>query len=274
MTNSPTCTEVVAEFAGFLRRALPHVRLTLIRDHLDACDTCWRDWNRYRWDAASGHPLMAELRQFLGPRFRPYFDSSRALQAEWLAAAPSTAEHRQAFFGSTESYLYNLAIWHASGNRPRYVTAGAAYLPASCRILDFGAGIGQDAIELTRLGHQVIACEIPGPCTDFLRWRLKEHDLHIEIRPPQQTSNVAADTLWIIDTIDHLLDIDTALCGILLTVDRVFCENLHVTRRGGQDFHERRSFKTIADALRRYQLFPIPVSSASPLTGFARHESM
>ncbi|MEU8075873.1 methyltransferase domain-containing protein [Catellatospora citrea] len=273
MTDGVICDAVAGHFASYLSRALPLNHLASIRHHLDGCDTCWSEWNRYRWDAASGHPLVAELRRFMGPRFRPYFDSSRALQAEWLAAAPTTAEQRREFFGSTESYIYNLVVWHASGNRPPYVEAANAHLPAGSRIIDFGAGIGQDAIDLARQGHQVVACEIEGPSSDFLRWRLREHGLQIEVCAPQTARFSSVDTLWIIDTLDHLLDIDAVLGEVLEIVDRVICENLHSTRSGGQSFHERRSLSAVAKILSRYRLVPQPVLSNHPLMSFVRPHS-
>ncbi|MGH3898066.1 MAG: hypothetical protein ACRDTA_07370 [Pseudonocardiaceae bacterium] len=104
---------------GYLHHTLPSTDHQQIRAHLDCCEPCWQAWNRHRWDAARPSDLYAQLAEFLGADFRPYFDSSRALAAEWDAVNPHTDHDIAQFFRTSTDYLYNLAIWDASGNRPQ-----------------------------------------------------------------------------------------------------------------------------------------------------------
>jgi hypothetical protein len=215
------CPAIPALLDDYLHQRLPGPQHAILRDHLDTCPWCWTIWNRYRWDAAAGHPLLAALRDFLGSSYRPYLDSSRALRDEWIAAQPRTTAEIRHFFENSEAYLYNLVIWHASGNRPGYVTAARPYLTGARIILDFGSGIGQDTIDLRNLGHAVLPCDLPCPSARFMRYRLRQagHD-HRVADPRRLDPPPPADTLWIIDTLDHLPDIPAALGPVLRRVDR------------------------------------------------------
>lgn len=63
------------------------------------------------------------------------------------------------------------------------------------------------------------------------------------IEPDNLDSITEVDTLWVIDTLDHLTDIETSLGALLLVVDLVVTENLTINRmHGSQRFHHRRPF--------------------------------
>ena len=270
------CPAVPALLDAYLHRRLPHPQHVMLRDHLDTCQPCWTIWNRYRWDAAAGHPLVAALRDFLGSSYRPYLDSSRALRDEWIAAQPRTAAGIRHFFENSEAYLYNLVIWHASGNRPGYVTAAMPYLTGARIILDFGSGIGQDTIDLRNLGHAVLPCDLPCPSARFMRYRLRQagHD-HRVADPRQLDPPPPADTLWIIDTLDHLPDIPAVLGPVLRRVDQVICENLRTARaHGGQGFHQRRTHAEVSDLLACFDLREHPTPYELPITVFTRRSAV
>lgn len=103
-------------------------------------------WNRFRWDQARSTSLHDDLAEFLGDDFRPYFDSSRALAQEWDIANPRTDVEIRDFFRASTSYLYNLVIWEASGNRPDYLTAALPILhrfqPRNIVITDLDQELG------------------------------------------------------------------------------------------------------------------------------------
>lgn len=90
---------------------------------------------------------------------------------------------------------------------------------------------------------------------------------HLDPAPP-------ADTLWIIDTLDHLPDIPAVLGPALDRVSRVICENLRTARSdGGQRFHIRRSHSGIGALLARYGLHEHPACRDSPITVFTRRST-
>lgn len=242
---------------GYLHHTLPQGHQQQVRAHLDTCGPCWNAWNRHRWDAAATSPVYAQLVAFLGADFRRYFDSSRALAAEWDAANPRTEQEIAQFFRASTSYLYNLAIWEASGNRPPYVSQA---LPTLARrgvrtVLDYGCGIGSDTIPLRDSGFDVLGCDFRSPSTAFLRWR--SHDTIAVIEPGEIDSVTAPDALWVIDTLDHLVDIEASLGSVLPAVALMITENLAVNRgHGRQRFHIRRPFAELAALFANFGLAP------------------
>ncbi|MGH8921677.1 MAG: hypothetical protein ACRD0H_25630 [Actinomycetes bacterium] len=242
-----------------------------VRAHLDTCEPCWQAWNRYRWDAAGTSPLYAQLAKFLGADFRPYFDSSRSLATEWDAADPSNEHAAAEFFRTSTSYLYNLAIWEASGNRPAYVSHA---LPTLVRygirtVLDYGCGIGSDAVSLWRSGFDVIGCDFHSPSTAFLRWRSQGAVPVIE--PGELGSIDKPDALWVIDTLDHLIDIEASLGTILPVIALMATENLTTNNgHGWQRFHYRRPFPELVALFARYGLTPSVASANTPIMFWTR----
>lgn len=242
----------------YLRHALAPDHHQQVRAHLDACETCWDAWNRHRWDAAAGSPVYAQLVDFLGAAFQPYYDSSRALADEWDAANPSTEEEIAHFFRTSTSYLYNLAIWEASGNRPPYVPLALPTLAyhGTRTVLDYGCGIGSDTIPLGKAGFGVIACDFRSPSTNFMCWRSNES---IPLIEPSEVGSIASpDALWVVNTLDHLADIRAALGGLLSTVSLVITENMTINHgHGRQKFHHRRSFAELASLFAEFGLSSI-----------------
>jgi SAM-dependent methyltransferase len=256
---------------GYLHHTLPPDHEQQIRAHLDACGPCWSGWNRYRWDAAASSPVYAQLVDFLGARFRPYFDSSRALAADWDAAHPRTEHDIAQFFRTSISYLYNLVIWEASGNRPAYVPLA---LPTLVRrgtrtVLDYGCGIGSDTLPLRQSGFDVVGCDFRSPSTAFLRRR--SHETIPVIEPGELASISTPDALWVIDTLDHLPDIETSLGSVLPTVDLMVTENLTANRGHGQQrFHIRRPYAALVTLFARYGLAPIDDPVTTTIMFWAR----
>lgn len=256
---------------GYLHRILPPAAHQRVREHLDHCERCWQAWNRHRWDAARPSPLYAQLAEFLGADFQPYYDSSRALAAEWDLADPRTGDEIAQFFRSSTSYLYNLAIWEASGNRPDYLHHALPELRRRGvrRVLDYGCGIGSDMIALRHNGFKVTGCDFRSPSTAFLHWRSTETIPVVE--PGELSSIPTPNTLWVIDTLDHLTDIVTSLGEVLAVVDLVVCENLTAQRgHGSQRFHFRRPFPEIAEVFAYYGLTPSTATTSLPIMFWAR----
>lgn len=258
-------------YAAYLSRTLPRDAYDRVRSHLDGCASCWAAWNRYRWDAARASPLLSELAEFLGSAFRPYFDSSTALAADWDGANPQTEQEKATFFRTSTSYLYNLVIWQASGHRPDYVTNGLSLLHHNKirTVLDYGCGIGTDMLALRHHGFTVIGCDYDSPSTRFLRWRSQ----HVPLVEPSELDQVIHDVeaLWIIDTLDHLTDIGTSIGQALSTVRLVITESLSNDRsHGAQRFHQRRPTAEIAQLFASHGLPLCHQSNDETITVWSR----
>jgi cyclopropane fatty-acyl-phospholipid synthase-like methyltransferase len=51
----------------------------------------------------------------------------------------------------------------------------------SCRVIDFGAGVGELCLLLAEIGCKVTYCDLPGELANFATWRFKKYNVNIEI---------------------------------------------------------------------------------------------
>ena len=271
------CGQAQAQLGAYLTHALTQPAAAQVRDHLDSCQTCWAAWNAYRWERARAISLYHDLAAFLGPLFRPGWDSSRALDHEWDHASPHTPQQAAGFFRDSLAYLHNLVIWEASGNRPGYLTAAAPMLAhlGARTVVDYGCGIGSDTLALRRLGYRVIPCDYDSPSTQFFAWRARRAGTDPRTTEPGNLpASLRADTLWIIDTIDHLADPQDSLGHLLGTVRIIICERLTDDRaHGRQGFHYRRPVTAITSLYASHGFQPTqPSAHDDPIECWTRHD--
>lgn len=136
-------------------------------------------------------------------------------------------------------------------------------------MLDYGCGIGSDAIPLQQSGFNVLGCDFHSPSTAFLHRR--SHPTIPVIEPSDISSITAPDTLWVIDTLDHLVDIENSLGDVLPIVDLMVTENLTINRsHGRQRFHIRRPLKDLTTLFANFGLTPSDTTPTSPLMVWTR----
>jgi SAM-dependent methyltransferase len=132
-------------------------------------------------------PVESGLRE-LGEYFGIGRDEARracetALEAskrEWESAARQTPAQIAAFYRGTRSYLFEHIWWHATDARVN--AANVAILEYARRrgaqdYLDFGSGVGANAILFARDGFRVTLADISETMLDFARWRLARRGL-------------------------------------------------------------------------------------------------
>lgn len=216
------CEDCRRRIAAMVKRGAVQTDRDL-RDHLSSCRTCWDLFVGARWTISRNTRDYYELKAYLGTRFKDGCDSSWALAREWNSAPRTTPPAVSAFYANTPWYVYNLTIWAACGQRPRYVENAAAVLRRHRvkSILDFGAGVGTDALELASSGMSVVACDINRSCRAFLEWRAKRRDLRIAVIEAVSAPPEPFDALWVMDVIEHLPD-PVATLSPLLNACRVF----------------------------------------------------
>jgi hypothetical protein len=271
------CGHAQAQLGAYLTHTLTQPAAARVRDHLDSCQACWAAWSAYRWERARSTPLYRDLAAFLGPLFRPGWDSSRTLALEWEHASPRTHQQAAGFFRGSLAYLHNLVIWEASGNRPGYLAAATPTLARlnARTVIDYGCGIGSDTLALRRLGYHVTPCDYDSPSTRFFAWRARRAGTDSRTTEPGKLSaGHCADTLWIIDTIDHLADPQESIGHLLATVRIIICERLTADRAHGQQgFHYRRPAAAITGLYASYGFQPAHLPSHDPIDCWIRHDS-
>ncbi|BCL79647.1 class I SAM-dependent methyltransferase [Ktedonobacteria bacterium brp13] len=262
------CHVTGVQLQGYLERTLPLPIIEEMKRHFDVCPSCHRQWNHFRWERAKKTNGFAEFQAFLqeqGEPLQDYFDSSQALLAAWQQTQPQTLAEREAFFRHDSYYLYNLTIWHESGQRPPYVAAAEPILRQHhvSSICDFGCGIGTDGIQLMKQGFRVTFCEFDNASSRFLRWRLQQRQMNaLWIEPSEIRHLQAIDALWAIDVLDHLPDLHTLIPLLELCQMLCFENDSQQKNHGGPSFHIHHPSQLLPDLLTSYhfrELYTTPL---------------
>lgn len=206
-----------------------------LRSHLDDCLQCWREYNFFRWEQAAKNELVLELTEFLGDDFEYGVDSSWKLAEEWKKIIKITPETIHNFYKTTPWYVYNLAIWEASGQRANYVSR-IQPLIESCGIksvLDFGAGIGNDTFKLCDFGIETTAYEINRKCIEFMKWKVQRRTHNLPIIIDSLNKATTYDMVWAMDVLEHLYSPMDELKGILKKT-RVFVYDFEHSGNSGE----------------------------------------
>lgn len=204
------------------------------REHLAECRECWQIWNQVRWDAARGGRSYEELKSYLGDQFQEYFDSSWALANDWNDRQPSTPEEVSEFYKETPYYLYNLVIWHDSGDRldftPDFEQLRDQFGAHS--VIDYGCGVGNDGLPLLEQGFAVTFIDFDNPSTQFLRWRLAQRGYENTFLDVEQLKTFPpADMFLAMDVLEHMVN-PLLVIDMLHPATKVF---VHQTTFGAKD---------------------------------------
>ncbi len=136
------------------------------------------------------------------------------LAEDFRRADPTTDEERMAFYGSTDLEIWELMQWHASLSRLPYRQALVAFVrdhppETGGRVLDFGGGVGTDALFLAERGYEVTLVDVDGPAFRFARHRFERRGIQarfVESRSPLPEPDGTYDAVVCFDVFSHLPD--------------------------------------------------------------------
>ena len=175
------------------------------------CENCWSRFNELRWRRAAGSREIEELRTYLGSRFEVGRDGTKALADRWRALEPRTPEQIAAFYRGADDYLYDLALFHSSGERRDYPTelleVATTY---GCRsALEYGCGTGSDGLTLLEHGFDVMFMDYKGPLTRYLEWRLQRRAHAAPVYFVGEDAIPTADLVYALDVFEHVPEPET-----------------------------------------------------------------
>jgi hypothetical protein len=140
---------------------------------------------------------------------------AKLMKDEWTAwekQGPMTPERTKAFYKETANYIYDLGQWHLFDvdlKRPRdlALVESVKRLGYVRKILDFGCGVGFNAVLLAKAGFEVTIADVDGKSLDLAVLRMKRLGLpytvwktDIEPMPPEKTY----DLIVALDVLEHL----------------------------------------------------------------------
>ncbi len=168
-----------------------------------------------RWNAASIAKATKEIGRFTGTtteNARACLNkASQMLAANWLREQPATPAEVAAWYRrNSELYIYDLTGFHLYGKHIRF-TLDLVGLAAG-RVLDYGAGIGDLALELARRGHPTVYFDLDGQTRRFAEWRAQQQGIdRIDFYTEREQVGGLFNTIYSLDVLEHLPDPEDAL---------------------------------------------------------------
>jgi SAM-dependent methyltransferase len=140
---------------------------------------------------------------------REIFNKGITVAEAWRAADPKTAEEVTAFYQTTDAYLYDLLVDHHGSFRRLVrdrILQRLAHQRAK-RVLDYGGGVGLDAMAMCQAGMEVTYFELESVTSRFAAWMFARSGCRIEvISSPVAIASGAYDGAVCIEVLEHVPD--------------------------------------------------------------------
>ena len=192
----------------------------------------------------------AELRDYLGDAFEQ--DRLWHYQ-EQLDAEFAETDDEQAFYRSSNGYLYNLTAFAMTGTKLPYLDELTQRVPAGARLLDYGCGIGSDGLALLEAGYKVEFADFDNPSVEYLRWRLERRGLSAPIHDLDKHVPDGFDGAYAFDVIEHVDD-PFAFLGEMEKRARIVEVNFLEPEPGDQDLHHELPVETLVGHAAEHRL--------------------
>ncbi len=161
-----------------------------------------------------GRELAMELAEFLGlpedeVRAR-LADGTASFTNEWRARVADASDERAVtqFYNDSKTEVFDLANWHATDpiHARSIICSDLASRRYGRRYLDYGSGIGSDALVFAAAGFEVTLADVAEPLLAFAKWRCERRGLRVRTidlkreQPPRR----AFDAVVCFDVLEHV----------------------------------------------------------------------
>lgn len=176
-------------------------------------------YRRFRIDSANErNMIISELSEFVNI-------SSSEIYDKWKFATEIVADdyrnfinqnHRDQkdFYKVNKNYIFDLTNFHMTQGRGfdvKLIDTIRKMSPVYSawdvkKILDYGSGCGQNAIELAKAGHDVSIADYEGYTSEFARFRAKKRGLNIKFYDIEKPINDKFDIIFAFNVLEHIPD--------------------------------------------------------------------
>jgi SAM-dependent methyltransferase len=153
-------------------------------------DECAERWRRIL------APRTGDVRQELAIELAEYLhltvdevvvrfaDASARFTHEWQRQVHNPADERALirFYNESTTEIFDLARWHAEDqiHYRTLICADMASQNAGRSMLDFGSGIGSDALVFAQYGFEVTLADVSDPLRQFACWRCERRGIAVK----------------------------------------------------------------------------------------------
>lgn len=174
-----------------------------------------------RWRAALAprtgdirRELTLEAAEYLGVSFEEAYArverSDRDFPDEWnrMVTDPSDPEQLLRFYNESQAELFEQIAWHASEpiHHRSIVCVDLASTLAGREFLDYGSGIGSNALVFGLAGFQVTLADVADPLRNFARWRCERRGIRVRVIDLKRESleRERYDVVTCFDVLEHV----------------------------------------------------------------------
>lgn len=174
-----------------------------------------------RWRAALA-PRSGDIRRELASEAAEYLglpiedtlqrieQSATDFPAEWnrMVTDPSDPDQVVRFYNESQSELFEQIAWHASEpiHHRSLVCADLASTLEGRDFLDYGSGIGSNALIFGLAGFRVTLADVADPLRNFARWRLERRGIQVETidLKHERLESSRYDVITCFDVLEHV----------------------------------------------------------------------
>ncbi len=136
--------------------------------------------------------------------------STGTLARNWHAAPPATEAETIAWYEENAPYyIYDLSQFHLTYKNIAFSLDVLGLLRG--RVLDFGAGIGDIALEAAARGFETTYFDVDGESQRYARWRARERGLRMQFASEREAVIHVYDTIIALDVLEHVSDPEETL---------------------------------------------------------------
>lgn len=185
-----------------------------------------RDADRYarQWVQLFA-PQTGNLRQELATEAAEYLSvplddvltemaqGTERLADEWRSRVQDSRDPTQVigFYNESDAELFEQLQWHATDvlhHRSLICAELSSQLPGRRAFLDFGAGVGSNALVFAAAGFDVTIADVADPLQRFATWRFRRRNVPVKVidLKRERLPSVTYDVITCFDVLEHVPD--------------------------------------------------------------------